>query len=510
MGSNLTRRDFLKLVSLLPLTQLKIPEINVGPLQLRQQVDLPNILVLVFDALSASHVSHHGYPRDTTPNLNRFAERATVFHSHYAAGNFTSPGTASILTGTYPWSHRAFHLHGLVLDSYQDKNIFSLLSQKGYHRIAYSHNLLVSSLLFQFKEHLDDYLRTRELCLGDIQIADLAFPKDTNIAFYGEWLQMRGGEYPSSLHLSFLHRMYRYVNKKLLEREYGELFPRGIPNLHNLFFILEDAIDWLKKQVISLPQPYFAYIHLLPPHEPFTTRRDFVDVFRDVWKPEPKPVKYFDQGYSEDVLNSTRREYDEYIAYTDAEFGRLYDYMQNNGMFENTCVIVTTDHGKLFERGILGHVTGALYQPILNVPLVVSMPGQRMRRDVYSPTSCVDLIPTILKLVDSPIPDWVEGSPLPIFSDHPPDPERAIYAVEAKSNPKLSPLTRGSVAMIKGDYKLTKYFGYGNIDNVYELFDLSNDPEELHNLVQSNNSLSIDLQAQLEQKLREVNLPYIK
>src|SRR5919197_4136356 len=74
----------------------------------------PNIIILVFDSLSARHMSLYGYPRDTTPHLSQFAEHATVYHRHYSTGNFTSPGTASLLTGLYPWTHRAFDQAGLI------------------------------------------------------------------------------------------------------------------------------------------------------------------------------------------------------------------------------------------------------------------------------------------------------------------------------------------------------------------------------------------------------------
>ncbi len=68
------------------------------------------MVVIVFDAFSAYNISLYGYQRETTPNIARWAERAVVYHNHNAGGNFTIPGTASLLTGTYPWTHRAFGL----------------------------------------------------------------------------------------------------------------------------------------------------------------------------------------------------------------------------------------------------------------------------------------------------------------------------------------------------------------------------------------------------------------
>ena len=65
-------------------------------------------------------------------------------------------------------------------------------------------------------------------------------------------------------------------------------------------------------------------------------------------------------------------------------------------MLDDTYVIVTSDHGEMFERGIRGHVTPTLYEPVIRVPLLIAKPGQREREDVYAPTSCVDLLPTLL------------------------------------------------------------------------------------------------------------------
>ena len=81
--------------------------------------------------------------------------------------------------------------------------------------------------------------------------------------------------------------------------------------------------------------------------------------------------------------------------------------------------------------------------------------------------------------------------------------ERAVYAMEAKNNLKDGPLTRATVAMVKGQYKLIHYFGYKGYEDVYELFDLVNDPEELENLY-SSQSIAADLREELDAKIREV------
>lgn len=100
--TKLSRRDFLKFIPAVSASLVlsnRYPSLVSASQQLTEK---PNIILLVLDAMSARNLSLYGYGRETTPHLSRLAERATVYHSHYAAGNYTTPGTASILTGMYP------------------------------------------------------------------------------------------------------------------------------------------------------------------------------------------------------------------------------------------------------------------------------------------------------------------------------------------------------------------------------------------------------------------------
>lgn len=98
MRSSQNRRDFLKLLALLP-PSLLLPQVIQQPLRAAADPMAKNVLIIVFDTLSAANISAYGYPRATMPNLARIAERATVYHNHYSGGNFTTPGTSSLLTG---------------------------------------------------------------------------------------------------------------------------------------------------------------------------------------------------------------------------------------------------------------------------------------------------------------------------------------------------------------------------------------------------------------------------
>jgi arylsulfatase A-like enzyme len=515
-GKQFSRRDFLKLLLLLPLLKIKLPTSATGPVASPQPRtspedegplnNPPNIIILVLDAFSAKNISLYGYRRHTTPNLERFAQRATVFHQHYAGGNFTMPGTSSLLTGAYPWSHRGFHLFGTVIDGFVDRNLFSMF-EPDYFTIGFSHNLIVMNLLHQFSQYLDQFTLAKDLALESETVFDRIFPEDFNDSFWGERLVRGSGlPLPSSLFLSFVEGNFQQEPSEHLKEQYQDIFPRGIPyNTVGVFFLLEDAIDWINAQVPSAPKPFLGYFHLFPPHEPYNTRKEFVDIFNDGWTPQTKPKLAFPQGRSESFLNSKRRYYDEFIAYTDAEFGRLIDSLEQSGALDNTYFILTSDHGELFERGIQGHYTSTLYEPVIRIPLLISKPGQEERIDVDMRTSCVDLLPTLLYLADKPIPEWCEGQVLPSFGQSKPDPERRIYVVEAKQNPKMGPVKIGTVALMKGDFKLIHYFGFKDFSDVYELYDLKKDPEEMENLYNRRTDLAAELKSELLAKLDEEN-----
>ncbi len=509
MESNLDRREFLKLAGLLSLGYAihskGIPS-AAGP-QTRKQ----NILVVVYDALSAYNVSLHGYRRETTPNLARLAARAIVYHNHYAGGNFTTPGTASLLTGALPWTHRAFVHDGKVSESFVTKSIFHAFP--GHYRIAYSHNPLVNTLLNQFKEDLDEYIPQARLFLASDGILQALFTNDEDIATvsWARTIKRQEEGYSYSLLLAHLYEQLR-------ERRIAGLkpyYPRGIPHIStDNYFLLEQATDWVSSRLRELPRPFLGYFHFLPPHFPYKTHRDFYERFKgDGWRPPEKPIDAaFNQGKSQERLFEWRTWYDEFILYADREFGRLFDHLEASGLLEDTWVVFTSDHGEMFERGISGHLTHALYQPVIRIPLLIFEPGRDERVDVYTPTSAIDVLPTLLEATGEAIPDWIEGEVLPPFGRRSPDPGRKLYAQVARDNHPEAALTHASLMYLKGSYKLTRYFGYGRLGEADERIDLYNveaDPEELNELSTKEKVQTEELLSELEEKLAQVNEPYL-
>ena len=451
-----------------------------------QQGDIPNVIVVVFDAWSAYHLSLYGYSRRTTPYLHRLAEKATVYHNHIASGNYTLPGTTSLLTGMLPWQHRAFGFPiDRVQENFRTRNLFSL--HPDFHRIAYTHNRLADEVLRAMFENIDELTPiSRHLLHNDFWIEQyLSRDEDAATVSFLRALKEQGDNLNYSL---FFSKIYQNVVQREFQT-YEKAFPLGLPryNIDN-FFLLEDVVDWMIDTIPRAPQPFLGYYHLLPPHVPYNTRSDFFQEFaKDGQVPVPKPDNFYSEGFPYEGLVREARYYDEFILYVDAEFARLYEQLENSGVLENSWLILTSDHGELFERGIRGHGTPYLYHPVIKVPLLVFAPGQTEREDIHEQTSAVDIVPTIMKITgkQDSTPGWVEGRALPPFGTQR---EREVFAVEGRDTAQNEKMQQGTISTVRGKYKLLTYFGYPELGEgalTTELFDLENDPDELEDLSES-------------------------
>jgi arylsulfatase A-like enzyme len=502
----ISRRRFLRMVSSLSLASLLSRRSPVGgawSVGVKTDSTSPNILVIVFDTLSAKHMSLYGYPRKTTPNIDRLAQRATVYHRHYSSCNYTSPSTASILTGTLPWTNRVYHLAGTVTSELASQNPFRLLSDRGYETVAYTHNPFVEVFLDQFRAGLDFHIEPQKYYLYNWGVDRWILKNKAHLTYHLHQHLLRASWIVGSVLVEA--SLASLVNHS---RRYQDQYPGGVPNHGAIAFLLNHAVDGTVDSLSRLAQPFFGYFHYYPPHHPYMPPKQFVGMFDDAWTPPAKPNCFLSTGRSQDYLNRERRAYDEYIAYVDAEFGRLYNQLDRAGLLDRTYIFLTSDHGELFERGIEGHSNDTLYEPLVHVPLLVFEPGASTQRNVYQPTSCIDLLPTWLHLAGVPIPHRVEGQVLPEYGTRATNYERSLYALVSHASDTQGPLTQGTIAMLKRQYKLIHYLGYRGCARPYELYDLESDPEELEDLYAACPSIAGKLLRELEAQVDTINRPF--
>jgi len=479
----ISRRDFLKTAAVLSAGAL----LSIMPGRSKTRSDKPNIIILVFDAMSARNLSLYGYQKNTTPGLERIARRALVYHSHYSAGNFTTSGVASMLTGLYPWTHRGINLSGLVNQKFVDQSIFSLMGDE-YYRAAFSQNYLADVLLSQFQSGLDRHIPFPSFYeKSDRPLLAQYFPNDPVATYYGldDYIFSGGisreGSTPSAPFFGFLNKL-AHANDDF----YRPLpdYPYGLP--YNSSYNYENSVvfEGILGEIMDLAgrdTPFLAYFHMYSPHEPYTPHRDFVDAFPEIEIPFKRPTKFSTLDISNESILRERKRYDEYIASVDFELEKFVASLENSGVLDNTHLIITADHGELFERGEYGHVTRFLYDAVIHIPLIVLAPGQTSRRDIFQPTSSVDLVPTLLGLAGRESPAEVEGRPLPGLGGD--EDARSLFSVEAKECSAFGDLGKGvTLSLIKGEHKLIYYTGYPKRPDTFELYNLGDDIEEMTDL----------------------------
>jgi arylsulfatase A-like enzyme len=220
-------------------------------------------------------------------------------------------------------------------------------------------------------------------------------------------------------------------------------------------------------------------------HWPYDPPAPFANRYPGLLPPGEKPpssaelhaANRLERELSEAERRHLASQYDGEIAYADYHLGRLLELLRAIGIFDRSLIIVTSDHGEaLGEHGLLGHGV-SVYQNQVYVPLLIKFPGQREPATVDELASTVDLLPTVLDVLALPVPDFVEGTSLaPGASRRSRTVLTESYpgAILRRAHPRFRRVAR---AVFAGDLKLIATTSGGR-----ELYDLSRDPGEQHNL----------------------------
>jgi len=423
----------------------------------------PNIVLLTIDALSAPHMSLYGYSRPTTPVLGKFAQGAVTFDRAYANANFTTPGVATILTGTLPWTHRALQLPVWPLTYTRRTSLPAALQRAGYRTGYVSTNAIAGAAkqgfgqFFQFAS--TDRIGRVTLC------AD-------GLSAYLRYVC-------AASELSPLQEI-----DELSARLHGP--PQNLE--HDPTLAIAPALRWLASTDRS--KPIFLWVHLFPPHSPYAVPPPWLGRFDASRHDRTAASTQPNWGWIQSRLKPSQSKvlearYDEAVAYADSYAGAfLQAALQVLG--PNTAIVVTADHGESFAHGYGAHTGPGLYNEIIHVPLIIKLPGESTGRRCEQPVQQADIAPTLAALAGLNEPrDW-EGQSLVGACDAAqsgaPADERAIFSMNFEQNPRFGALKTGSVAVIEGRWKLIHYMGalhYPFMPALHdELYDVITDPAE--------------------------------
>ncbi|MGE5265455.1 MAG: sulfatase [Acidobacteriota bacterium] len=452
-GAGLTRREFLLSTGgtigalALGVSGWKTLEEQIALSQMPLSwAKSPNVLLITLDTVRAASASLYGYSRSTTPQLARFAKSGALFQKAYGTASWTLPSHGSIFTGYYPHEQVGDWL--IPFDS-PYPTLAQVLRQRGYDTAGFVANTIYCSKesgLGRGFAHFEDY-----------KISPSQVMKSSSLGFYLN----------DSSHLRRQIGYYEYLGRKTAAE------------------LNDDFLRWLSSRG---ERPFFAFLNYWDAHEPYLPPVPFDSQFG----PTSRDMFSIDSGVhtaelSRRDLEAEANAYDSTIAYLDSQLGRLLDELQARGLLENTCVIITSDHGEEFgEHGLFRH-GHSLYIASLHVPLLILFPPRVPANvTVPHPVSLRDLPATIFDLISGekkPFPGnsmarfWDARHVQTGFGE-----ELILAEISAEDGkPNWVPTSRGKIKSLVAE----RYQYILNGDGREELYDLVEDPFELNNFAQS-------------------------
>ena len=407
--------------------------------------DKPNLLLIVIDTLRADALSCYGGSVEAT-HICGLAEREGTIFTGFAHASWTKPSFASILTSTLPSTHNTMSKTATLP---QDLVLVSeALQQHGYATggIVANINLAPS---FGFQQGYDEY---------SYLSPDYLF-----------------GSAESSSKLIF----YQIGRKLALERKPGH---RVTDYYQDAATVTRVADDWLARHKDSR---FFLLLHYMDPHDPYFPHPYTGEGIARVEADNPDPSR----------AAHMRELYDGEIRFTDEHIAELEAKLRELGVWDDTMIVITADHGEEFhEHGGWWHGT-TLYEEQIHVPLLVKWPKGKVgapARVTDHLARHIDVAPTLLALAGAPIPAGMQGKDLAVPMAQRSESERMHYAEEDHEGNVLRAIRTDSWKLIEANA--------GNPRGLppEELFAIGKDPRETQNVVEGNATVAAEMRKHAE------------
>ena len=333
-----------------------------------------NVLFVVMDTVRKDRLTPYGYDRETTPVLERFAEEALVYEEAVAQAPWTLPVHASMFTGLYPTEHGATQETPFLPDDLG--TLAETLSAAGYATACYSSNAWITPYT-RLTAGFDEQDNFFEVLPGD--------------AFSG---------LAADLWQRVNESRFRPLADRLVElgNEIHEYLADGDGADSKTPAIIDRTCEFIDT---NADDRWFAFINLMDAHLPYYPPAEHRERFAPGVDPaavcqNSKEYNCGARDIDDEEWAAIRGLYDAEIHHIDAELGRLFDHLKTTGQWDDTVVVVCADHGELHgEHGLYGHEFG-VYDPLVNVPLLVKHPDLDPGR-TDTQVELVDLYDTVLE-----------------------------------------------------------------------------------------------------------------
>ncbi len=406
-----------------------------------------NIVFIVLDPLRADHIHSYGYIRDTTPTIDSLTSHGFTFTNDISVSSWTLPADMSLLTGVYPSTHKVINKYTLLSPGKQEisnlkilsPNIVTLaqfLKKNGYATGGFTGSAAVSHE-FGYGEGFDTYV-------DDKDFAGLPYT------------------YPKAIDWIKSHTKDKFFVFLQGYDTHGEYVPAGGYDFRFLDSPYKGKLNGSKKEEIQLREDGLAQGKLFL---------------------SPDDVRF---------LNAI---YDEKLKRADTELSKFLAEYKKFGLLDKTIFVFTSGHGEeLYDHGQIDH-GHSLYQELIHVPLIISLPGISSGVKVADLVRSIDIMPTVLSLLDI-APDEALSKQM--------QGESLISAMRGK-NMNLDAFSETDYRYAVFKRSLTTPDGWKIITdletNINELYNLRSDKKELDDLSSQNPAKLEEVSTKLQKVL---------
>lgn len=395
----------------------------------------PPIILITMDTTRADHLSCYGYTRETTPNIDALAQEALLFKNCISSASWTLPAHASLFTGRSPSEHGA-------RNGYNDKPF-------GLAPLSKEQVTLAETLR-------DDGYTTAAITGGPA--LDSGFGLNQGFDFYDDRLSSPLRPLALFKVVSKLHPTLQVPRARSYAKEINQL-----------------VRPWLKRHY---QEPFFLFINYFDPHRPYMPKAPYDTMFdgkKDGIEVNFEDILAMRSSLKEDEKRHLLSQYDGEIASLDNHIGILFEDLKSLDLYEESLIIITSDHGESFgEHNLMEH-GNSLYEDQLWVPLIIKYPASMAKRGtVEQRVQSLDIMAEILTVLNLPMPKAIGALP---FDGQ----RREVWAENFRDQSAivLSPerFDKDLKTLYMDDFK---YIWASNGEE--ELYSLRDDPQESRNL----------------------------
>lgn len=341
----------------------------------------PNLLYVFADQWRADAVGFMNKDEVSTPNIDSFSRESMVFSDAISTFPLCSPHRASLMTGKYPysagiWTNCKTGLSEVLMLRPQEVCIGDVLKEYGYNTGYIG------------KWHLDaSEMNFRRQPKSGAKDWDAYTPEGERRQGFDYWLSYGADD-------NHLNPHYWKDNEKQI-----------CPDKWSVEFETEKAIDYIEERRVK-EEPFALFLSYNPPHLPYELVPDkYYKLYKD------KPVHFREnvpKSMRTDEMRTITRQYFGAITGVDEYFGKIMNYLKEQGLEENTLVILSADHGEMLgSHGLMSK--NVWYEEAIHIPLMMRQKGRITPGSNKNIFASPDHMPTILELLDMTVPDTCEG-----------------------------------------------------------------------------------------------------